>query len=312
MKIRIWLGLFTLYVIWGSTYLAISFAIDSIPPYLMAAVRFLIAGTILLVWRILAGDPKPTKRQILWAGIVGLFLIVGGNGSVTWAEQRIASGIAALMIGTEPLWLVLLDALNPKKPKPGWLSLVGVSIGFIGVIFLVSPSFRSGGAHDIDLIGALVGILAALLWSIGSIIARDKELPKSATLSTGIEMLVGSVVLFIFGTLSGEWARLDVSAITWKSLAGVGYLIVFGSLVAFTVYLWLLRSAPTPLVATYAYVTPLVAIFLGYFLAQEPLSYRILVSALLIVSSVVMINTSKQRKDITQMQPSITYSSGDD
>ena len=121
MKIRIWLGLFTLYIIWGSTYLAISFAIDSIPPYLMATVRFLIAGTILTVWRTLAGDPRPTKIQFLWAGIVGLFLIVGGNGSVTWAEQRIASGIAALMIGTEPLWLVLIDALNPRsRNRDGW------------------------------------------------------------------------------------------------------------------------------------------------------------------------------------------------
>jgi len=312
MNKKIWLGLFTIYLIWGSTYLAIRFAIASIPPYLMASLRFVIAGTILFIWRWLAGDARPTKRQIFWAGIVGLFLIVGGNGSVTWAEQRIVSSVAALMIGTEPLWIVLLDSFNPRMPKPDWKSILGVGVGFIGVIFLVSPSWANLGIQNIDLIGALVGILAAFLWAIGTIIARDAELPKSPLLSTSIEMLVGSVVLLIFGTVSGEWSRLDLSTITAKSLFGLGYLIAFGSLVAFSVYLWLLRNAPTSLVMTYAYVTPIVAIILGFFLGGEELTWRILVSASLIIGSVVMINASNRMQKPLITLPVSSGSIGED
>jgi len=303
MNKKIWLGLLTIYLIWGSTYLAIRFAIDSIPPYLMASFRFVIAGTILFIWRWLVGDARPTKRQIFWAGIVGLFLIVGGNGSVTWAEQRIVSSVAALMIGTEPLWIVLLDSLNPRLPKPDWKSILGVGVGFVGVIFLVTPSLSNLGIQNIDLIGAFVGILAAFLWAIGTIIARDADLPKSPLLSTSIEMLVGSVVLLIFGTVSGEWSRLDISSITIKSFFGLGYLIIFGSLVAFSVYLWLIRSAPTSLVMTYAYVTPIVAIILGFFLGGEDITWRILVSASLIIGSVIMINASNQKQKILQTSP---------
>ena len=312
MKSKIWFGLITIYIIWGSTYLAIRFAIDSIPPYLMASFRFLVAGTILFVWRWWAGDPRPTKRQMLWAGIVGLFLIVGGNGSITWAEQRIVSSVAALMIGTEPLWIILLDALNPRLPKPSWKAFLGVLVGFLGVVFLVSPSWSKIGIHSIDLIGASVGILAAFLWAVGSIIARDADLPPSGILSTSIEMLVGSLVLLLIGTLTGEWSRLDLSAITGKSLLGVGYLIVFGSLVAFSVYLWLLRSAPTSLVMTYAYVTPVVAIFLGFFLGGEVLTWRILVSAALIVGSVITINATNRGQKATHSKTVTPVSIGND
>jgi drug/metabolite transporter (DMT)-like permease len=312
MKKNIWFGLLTIYLIWGSTYLAIRFAIDSIPPFLMASFRFVIAGTILFIWRWLAGDVRPTKRQIFWASIVGLFLIVGGNGSVTWAEQRIVSSVAALIIGTEPLWIVLIDLFNPRIPKPDIKSILGVVVGFIGVVFLLSPSWLSIGIQNIDLVGASVGMLAAFFWAIGSIIARDADLPESQFLSTSIEMLVGSVVLLIFGTLSGEWSRLDLSAITVKSLMGFGYLIVFGSLIAFSVYLWLLRSAPTSLVMTYAYVTPIVAIFLGFFLGGEEITWQILISASLIVGSVIITNASNKKAKAIETSAVPSGSLGDD
>lgn len=296
MKLKIWLAMVTVYIVWGSTYLAIRFAVETMPPFLMAAVRFLVAGAILYAWRRAAGDPAPRRLEWRSAAVVGFFLLVGGNGGVTWAEQHVASGIAALIVGSAPLWMVLLDAFWPgRRRPPGWQTALGVVIGFAGIALLIGPSSLNGDFDAAGMAGVGVLLLAALLWAVGSLYSRTAALPASALLGTGMEMLAGGAGLLLLGTLTGEWSRLDLAGISTESLLGLGYLIVFGALIGFAAYTWLLRVAPTPLVSTYAYVNPLIAIFMGNLLAQEPLTPRILVAALVIISSVALINTARAR-----------------
>jgi len=295
MKTRIWLALIAVYIAWGSTYLAIRFAVETIPPFLMAGFRFLVAGAILYTWRRVAGDPTPTRIQWRSASIVGLLLLLGGNGGVVWAEQRVASGIAALIVGSAPLFMVLIDALRPGGQRPNWQTGSGVLVGFLGIALLIGPSQWTGNGLQLDNIGVLVLLLASILWATGSLYSRNAQLPSSPLLGTGMEMLAGSAGLFILGTLTGEWGRLELAAIAPRSLWGLLYLITFGALVGFAAYTWLLRVAPTPLVATYAYVNPVIAIFLGNLLAKEALTPRLLIAALVIVSAVALINTGRAK-----------------
>jgi len=294
MKSRTWSALVAIYIIWGSTYLAIHFVVQTIPPFLSAAIRFLIAGAILLVWRRLAGEPMPTARQWRSAGIVGLLLLLGGNGLVSWAEQSVPSGVTALIIGSIPIWLVLIEALRPGGVKPRRIAILGLIMGFIGIVILIGPLEMRGG-EPINPAGAAALLLAALLWALGSIYSRSAEMPGSALMSTGAEMLVGSMGLFVVSGLAGEWARFDPGSISRQSWIGLLYLIIFGSLIAFTAYAWLLRNAPVSLVATYAYVNPVVAVLLGSWLANEALNARILLAALVIIGSVVLITRTPPR-----------------
>jgi drug/metabolite transporter (DMT)-like permease len=296
MKTKVWMALLAIYVVWGSTYLAIRFAVETIPPYFMAGTRFLISGLILYIWRRLAGDPNPTPRQWRSAIVVGLLLLLGGNGLVSWAEQHVASGVAALIVASIPLWVALIDALRPRGIKPDWKIVLGLLIGFGGIVLLVASSESHGIAQGMNLFGVSALLLAALLWSFGSIFGRDADMPKSSLLGTGIEMLAGSVGLFLAGTLSGEWHALNLAAISMRSVLGLVYLIMFGSLIGFTSYSWLLRNAPVSLVSTYAYVNPVVAIFLGAWLAGELINLPIVISALIIIASVAVINMSKQAR----------------
>lgn len=292
-NLAIWGAMLAVYVVWGSTYLAIRFAVETMPPFLMAGVRFLIPGALLYVWQRRAGAPPPTKIEWRSAAIVGGFLLVGGNGLVVWAEQRVVSGIAALLVGSAPLWMVLLDMLRPRGRKPASLAILGVLVGFGGITLLVGPEQLFGATHGVDLIGAGALTLAAFFWAVGSLYSRGAQLPDSPLLGTGMEMLAGSLGLFALGTLTGDWARLDLALITPRSVWSLLYLIVFGSLVGFVAYTWLLRVAPTTLVSTYAYVNPVVAIFMGNWLAGEPLTARILLATTIIVGSVALI-TVKQ------------------
>lgn len=289
-NLAIWAGLITIYIVWGSTYLAIRFAIETIPPFLMAGARFSIAGLILYNWRCLAGDPIPSRREWRSAAIVGLLLLLIGNGGVTWAEQTVNSGIVALLVGTVPLWVVLVDALRPGGKWPGWQGLFGVMLGVLGILILVNP-WDSGSGFKLDLSGALVVLLAAAAWAIGSVYSRGAALPKSPLLGTSLEMLVGGVALLLLGSVSGEWAQVSGATISAKSVLGLLYLIVFGSLIGFATYTWLLRVAPTSLAATYAYVNPLIAIILGNLLAQEPVTPHVVIAAAVIISAVFLINS---------------------
>jgi drug/metabolite transporter (DMT)-like permease len=303
--LSIWLAMLAVYIVWGSTYLAIRFAIETLPPFLMASTRFLIAGIILYAFRRLRGDPAPQRVEWRSAAIVGVLLLVGGNGGVVWAEQYVASGVAALLVGSVPLWMVVLDALRPGQAhlarrstdkRSRWLTTVGVVLGFLGIGLLVSPSSLTGLVGEIDPLGAAVLTLAAFLWATGSLYSRGAQLPRSPLLGTGMEMLAGGAGLLLLGTLTGEWGRLDLEAVSTRSLLGLGYLIIFGALVGFAAYTWLLRVAPTALVSTYAYVNPLVAILLGNLLAQEPLTARVLIAAGIILGAVALITLNQPAK----------------
>lgn len=288
----IWAALLSVYIVWGSTYLAIRFAVETIPPFLMAGARFLVAGAIMYLWRILSGDRPGTLRQWRSAAVIGLLLLLGGNGLVSWAEQHIVSGVAALLVGTVPLWIVLIDAVLGHR-MPRLLVILGVLVGFGGIALLVGPWQET---NQVDIFGALAVIVGASLWAGGSIYSRSADLPASPLLGTGMEMLCGAAGLVIAGTLMGEWSHLDLAAVSLESAAGLGYLIVFGSLVGFASYTWLLRNAPTPLVATYAYVNPLVAVLLGALLANEVLNARVITATLVIIGSVVLITRTQVRK----------------
>jgi len=292
--VGIWIAIISVYVVWGSTYLAIRYAVQTMPPFLMAGARFLISGSLLYIVRRVLGDPPPTPREWRSASIIGILLLVGGNGGVVWAEQWVVSGVAALLVATAPLWMILIDTLHPHGLKYNYWVFLGVLLGFAGIFTLIHP-FQSMGQGDIDLIGAAVLIFASLLWSIGSLYSRHAKLPSSPLLGTGMEMLAGSGGLLLLGILTGELKQLSLTSISKESWLGLVYLIVFGSLIGFTAYTWLLRSAPTPLVSTYAYVNPIVAIFLGYFIAEEPLTLRILIATALVVGSVAFITIAQQR-----------------
>ncbi len=307
MKTKTWIALIALYIVWGSTYLAIRFAVETIPPFLHAGFRFLISGLILAIWRRAAGDEMPTRIQWRSLAIIGTLLLLGGNGLVSFAEQRIASGVAALIVGTVPLWLVLIEALRRGGVKPTWQAIVGLIIGFGGIYLLVGPS-ESTGKLQFDTIGTVAVIFASFFWSLGSIYSRSAELPKSALMNTGAEMLAGSIPIFLVSLALGEWQSFNIAQVSTESWLALLYLITFGSMVGFVAYIWLLQNAPISLVATYAYVNPLVAVLLGAWLASEPLTPRILAAAGIIIGSVVFINRARQVK--VKTEPLQSASSG--
>ncbi len=302
MKPKAWAALIAVYIVWGSTYLAIRFTIETIPPFISAGIRFLVAGVILYTWRRLRGDPAPKKIEWRSASIVGLLLLLGGNGALVWAEQHIPSGIASVFIATTPLWMVLIESLRPGGTRSNWLTWLGVLVGLFGIALLAIPwQAHTAGGPPLNPLGILVLLIGALSWSIGSLYSRNARLPDSPFLSTGMEMLAGSAGLFAFATLIGEWKQFDPTAISLASVSGLTYLIIFGSGVGFVAYTWLLRNAPITIVSTYAYVNPVVAILLGSVIVNEPLETVEIISAAIIIAGVVIITSSKS---LTQRKPS--------
>ena len=295
MKSKIWLPLLALYIVWGSTYLGIKVSIETIPPFFHAAVRFLISGMILVVWQRSAGHQMPTRKQWVSAGIIGTFLLLGGNGLVAWAEQFIPSGIAALIIGSMPMFLVIGEAIRPNGVKPTWQGIVGLLVGFAGIFILVGPSEISGSTEKLNPFGVIALLSACLFWATGSLYSKTADLPKSSLMNTGAQMLVGSVSLLIVSLISGELNGWDVSAVSTRSLVGLAYLIFIGSLVGFVSYGWLLQNAPISLVSTYAYVNPIVAVLLGVWFANEALEPRIWLATAIIIGSVIFINSTKPK-----------------
>jgi drug/metabolite transporter (DMT)-like permease len=283
----IWSALIAVYLIWGSTYLAIRYAVETTPPFLMAGVRFMISGAFLYVLRRAARDPAPKPLEWRNAAIIGTFLLVGGNGGVVWAEQFVPSALAALLVATVPLWMVLMDALRPGGQRPKFMAANGIIIGFGGVILLIG--FTTNHENPINGYGAVALVLASLFWAMGSLYGRHAALPPSPLLGTGMEMLSGGAVLLILACALGEWSGFDHTAVSLRSALALVYLTIIGA-GAFVAYVWLLRVAPTPLVATYAYVNPLVAVLLGYFWGQEPITLRTLFAATLIVGSVILVS----------------------
>jgi drug/metabolite transporter (DMT)-like permease len=292
MKTKIWIALLALYIVWGSTYLAIRFAVETIPPFFHAGIRFLVSGAILVIWRRAAGDPMPTRKQWISLAIIGNLLLLGGNGLVSWAEQTIPSGIAALIIGAIPLFLVVTEAFRPGGMKPNRWTFVGLFFGFIGIFILVGPEELMGGSH-LDPFGVAALLMACFFWSLGSVYSKHGDLPKSSLMSTGGQMLMGSIGLFAVSLATGELAGWQIADVTAKSALGLVYLISAGSLIGFVSYGWLLQNAPISLVATYAYVNPIVAVLLGNLFANESLEPRVWLAAAIIVGSVMFINRSR-------------------
>jgi drug/metabolite transporter (DMT)-like permease len=286
------------YLIWGSTYLGIRYAIETLPPFLMAGTRFLVAGSLLFTWAMIRQrEALPTFSQWRRALVVGVLLLLCGNGGVTWAEKYIPSGLAALLVATEPLWVVLLNWILSRR-RPNVKVLLGVFIGLVGVAILVSDRFSAGPSEVMIWVGAAVILLASLAWASGSVYSNRRPSCGSTTLSSGMQMLTGGSLLFLLGLITGDLGRLNIEKTSWTSIIAFLYLIVFGALLAFTAYSWLLRNVSPARAATYAYVNPAVAVFLGWLIAGEPLSIRMLFAAAVIVVSVVLITTYS--REVTQ------------
>ena len=286
MTARHWAALTTIYVVWGSTYLAIMVAIRTLPPLLMSSVRFLVAGGILYAFARGRGAARPSLRHWRSAIVAGTALLVVGNGGVAWSEQRIDSGVAALLIATMPLWLALFDRIvTGRRLAPA--RLVGLVVGLAGVALLVGPI---GGA-GIDAVGATACLVAAVAWAAGSLYARGAEAPGDLLLGSAMQMLAAGTLLGSLGAASSETAQVHTPSLS--SLGALVYLVVVGSLVAFSAYIWLMRSAPTSIVSTYAFVNPAIAVALGAVFLGESLSLRILGASAAIVVSVALIVTAR-------------------
>lgn len=309
MKSKIWVALILLYIVWGSTYLGIKVAIETIPPFFHGAVRFLASGLILLAWQKAAGQAMPTRKQWISASIIGTLLLAGGNGLVSWAEQFIPSGIAALIIATVPLSLVIMEGLRPGGVKPSWQAMIGLLIGFVGIFILAGPAEISGSTTELNPFGVIALLSATVLWASGSIYSKSADLPKASLVSTGAQMLTGSFSLLIVSLVTGELNGWDPTAVSARSLGGLVYLITIGSIVGFGSYTWLLQNAPISLVATYAYVNPIVAVILGYFFASEQLEPRTWLAAAIIIGAVIFIN-SKGKPQVKKEAETIPAESG--
>jgi drug/metabolite transporter (DMT)-like permease len=278
-------GFAAIYVLWGSTYLGIRFAVETIPPFVMAGTRHLVAGAILYAFARRRGAPAPTFRNWKAAAGIGALLLLGGNGLVSWAEQRVASGPAALIVASVPVWMVLLSAAQERR-RPSVAVLGGLALALAGIALLVLPN---GGGRAVELLPAGALLVAALSWSVGSLWSRRAPLPKATLLATAMEALAGGAALWIAGLAGGEGAALHVSAITARSALSLAYLIVAGSILGFSAYVWLLTVSTPDRVSTYAFVNPIVAVTFGVLLAGEKLTLRIALASAVIVGAVALI-----------------------
>jgi drug/metabolite transporter (DMT)-like permease len=283
------------YLIWGSTYLAIKYAIGTMPPFLMAATRFLSAGALLFAWTSFRGKGadtggRPSFEHWRRAFIIGALLLLCGNGGVTWAESYLPSGLTALLVASEPFWVVILN-WTVGGSRPSVKVFLGLFTGLAGVALLVSGGFTGNASRSMSLVGAGVVIAAAFAWAAGSVYSMRRPIQASPSLASGMQMLAGGMLLLVIGLLTGEFRRFHISNVSWVSIGALVYLIVFGSIVAFTAYSWLLRKVAPARAATYAYVNPVVAVLLGWVIASEPLTIRTLAAAAVIVASVALITT---------------------
>jgi drug/metabolite transporter (DMT)-like permease len=287
-RAKILIAFLAIYTIWGSTYLFIRFGVETLPPFLMAGSRFLVAGAVMYAWMRWRGVPAPTAPQWRSAAIIGGMLLLFGNGGVTWAEQLIPSGVTALLISTSPLWFVLFDWIWFGSSRPTGKVLAGLALGLGGVAWLIGPDkILHGGGFALS--GILVLMLATASWAAGSLYSRRALLPASPFMATAIEMLAGGGLLLIASVASGEPWHFDPSTVTAKSLLSVAYLAAFGSIGGFTAYVWLLRVVSPARVSTYAFVNPVIAVFLGWSLGGEEFTARMGFAAAIIVAGVVLI-----------------------
>ncbi len=288
------LAFIAIYLIWGSTYLAIRFAIETLPPFSMAGIRFLLAGSGIywvLRWK---GIPPPTHGEWRDMSIIGAFLFLGGNGGVVWAEQFVPSGLTSLLIATVALWMVLLDWLWKKNPRPQPQAMLGIILGLFGIIFLVDPFEIS--SEQVHLIGAAVVILSSFLWALGSIFARTARISSSIFMVSAVEMLAGGFLLLVLGGVTGEWQQFQFAGISTTSVLAFTYLIAFGSIIGITSYAYILQKVTPDKASTYAFVNPVVAVFLGWLLADEIVNLKMVLATGVIIVAVVLVIRAKAKK----------------
>lgn len=292
-SLTLWAAMGTIYVLWGSTYLGIAVVVESMPPFLMAAIRFVVAGLILLGWEVLRGEfRRPTRRELRDSFIVGALLLGVGNAFVGLGETSVPSGIAAVLVAMIPLWFAVLGRLYFKE-RLAALAGLGIAIGLAGVALLAWPT---GDPGSLKLFGVVILLIGPFGWAHGSLYAAHRAVtPARPFMASGLQMTLASIVLFGEAFVTGEFATFDPAAVTSRSIIALAYLIVFGSLVAYNAYAWLLRNAPLSLVGTYAYVNPVVALGLGALVLSEPVTPRTLVASAIILVAVAMIVTARGR-----------------
>jgi len=304
-------GFAAIYLIWGSTYLGIRVVVETIPPFLMASARFFVAGGLIAAYIAFTRGFKASSRQWRDNAIIGGFLCLGGNGLVSWAEQKIPSGIATLIISVGPLFIVLLDWAahaifrdNRRGTRPTVLTFVGLALGFAGLAVLVGPDVARQGVDGLDGLSVLGLIGACLFWGIGMLHTKYAHEPVEPFTGSAIQMLTGGGWLLLVSVLCGEPSRFDVAAVSGRSVFAWAYLVVFGSLIGFTTFVWLMKHSTPARVSTYAYVNPIVAVFLGWLILHEPVSPRIFVASAIIIAGVAIITTQKNKKPPAVSAPS--------
>jgi drug/metabolite transporter (DMT)-like permease len=300
----IWTALSAVYIIWGTTYLAIRVSNETLPPLIAAGVRFFVAGLVLYVITVRRGDvegDRPTRANWIAAAIVGMGLVAGGNGLVVLAERTVPSGTISLIIALVPLWMALVDRVLLRH-EVGWLTTLGLVMGFGGAALLIGGTAFDGNA---PLSGMLVGVVASISWTSASLYSRNAPLPKRPLVGAGMEMMIGGLILMVAGALRGEIPLIRFEDFSMESLLALGYLITIGSWVGYTSYVWLLRNARTSLVSTYAYVNPVVAVFLGWLILDEIVTLRTIVAgAIVVIAVAIIISTGRpERRDEPAEQP---------
>jgi drug/metabolite transporter (DMT)-like permease len=301
MRWKIAIAFFAVYVCWGMTYLAMRVAVMEIPPHLLSGSRFVLAGVLLYAWARLRGHAAPTLKHWRSATVIGGFLLLGGNASVAWAEKTVPSGLAAVLIAVAPIWMVGLEWARGGA-RPTKVVAVGLLLGLAGVALLVSG--RGSAASRVDPVGATILVLASASWAWGSVVSKTAALPKSPFVATSIEMIAGGVLLLITAAVSGQFRGFDVGRVSLEAAAWWGYLVVFGSLVGFTAYIWLLGVTSIAKAGTYAYVNPVVAVLMGWAVLHEAVTPKMLVAAGIILVGVALVSIDWSGSGIPWRLPS--------
>jgi drug/metabolite transporter (DMT)-like permease len=300
MRWKIAIAFFAVYVCWGMTYLAMRVAVVDIPPHLLSGSRFVVAGLMLYAWTRLRGEAPPTARQWRWAVLIGGLLLLGGNASVAWAEERVPSGLAAVLIAVAPIWMVGMEwargGIRPSKRV-----IAGLFLGLLGLVLLVSS--RASANTRVDPRGAVILILASASWAWGSVISKSAPLPKSPFLATSMEMIGGGLLLLLTAGVAGQFAQFQPARVSGFAALAWCYLVVFGSLVGFTAYIWLLGVTSIAKAGTYAYVNPIVAVLMGWAILHEQVTTRMLLAAAVILVGVALVNLNLSSADVMAWLP---------